>query len=105
MNDFQKHITDYLEYFQMQKRLDEKTLRAYRIDLTQFLVYFQQTGMSEVTPKMLEGYIAEHHQKYKPKTIPLHTVEAFLCTIYKQLSDAKTVVKIVHYYFGLLQEL
>lgn len=41
MNDFQKHITDYLEYFQMQKRLDEKTLRAYRIDLTQFLVYFQ----------------------------------------------------------------
>lgn len=135
MNDFQKHITDYLEYCQMQKRLDEKTLRAYRIDLTQFLIYFQQAGMSEVTPKMLEGYIAELHQKYKPKTvkrkiaslkalfhyfefreimernpfskiqikfrepvllpktIPLHTVEAFLRTIYKQLSDAKTVYR------------
>lgn len=39
MNDFQKHIADYLEYCQMQKRLDEKTLRAYRIDLTQFLIY------------------------------------------------------------------
>lgn len=133
MNDLQRHITDYLEYCRMQKRLDEKTLRAYRIDLMQFLIYFQQTGMSEVTPKMLESYIAELHQKYKPKTvkrkiaslkalfhyfeyreiiernpfskiqvkfrepvllpktIPLHTVEAFLCTIYKQLSDAKTV--------------
>lgn len=135
MNDFQKHITEYLEYCQMQKRLDEKTLRAYRIDLMQFLICFQQTGMSEVTPKMLESYIAELHQKYKPKTvkrklaslkalfhyfeyreiiernpfskiqikfrepvllpktIPLHTVEVFLCTIYKQLSDAKTVYR------------
>ncbi len=36
MNDLQTHVTDYLDYCQNQKRLDAKTLRAYRIDLSQF---------------------------------------------------------------------
>ena len=36
MNNLQNHIKNYLEYCKMQKRLDEKTLKAYRIDLQQF---------------------------------------------------------------------
>lgn len=132
MNDLQTQITDYLDYCQNQKRLDAKTLRAYRIDLSQFCGHIQQDDVSEVTPKLLEDFITELHQKYKPrtvkrkiaslkalfhyfeyreliernpfnriqvkfrepallpKTIPLHTVETFLSTIYKQLSGAKT---------------
>ena len=132
MNDLQTQITNYLEYCQNQKRLDSKTLRAYRIDLTQFFNHIQTAGISEITPEILEKFIAELHQKYKPKTvkrkiaslkalfhyfeyreliernpfnkvqvkfrepvllpktIPLHTVETFLSTIYNQLSDAKT---------------
>ena len=37
MNTLQTHIDHYLTYCRYQKRLDEKTLKAYRIDLTQFL--------------------------------------------------------------------
>lgn len=132
MDTLQTHITNYLEYCQNQKRLNPKTLRAYRIDLAQFSDHIQSTDISEITSGMLENFIAELHQKYKPKTvkrkiaslkalfhyfeykeliernpfnkvhikfrepallpktIPLHTVETFLSTIYKQLSDAKT---------------
>ena len=132
MNDLQTHLTNYLEYCQKQKRLDEKTLRAYRIDLTQFFNHVQLTDILEVTPEILENFIAELHQTYRPKTvkrkiaslkaffhyfeyreiieqnpfnkihvkfrepvllpktIPLHIVETFLSTIYKQQSYAKT---------------
>lgn len=132
MNDLQTHVTGYLEYCQNQKRLDAKTLRAYRTDLTQFCRHAGAADILEITPEILENFIAALHQKYKPKTvkrkiaslkalfhyfeykelvernpfnkiqvkfrepvllpktIPLHTVETFLSTIYKQLSDAKT---------------
>ena len=132
MNDLQTLLTNYLEYCQRQKRLDEKTLRAYRIDLTQFFNHVRLTDILEVTPEILENFIAELHQTYRPKTvkrkiaslkaffhyfeyreiiernpfnkihvkfrepvllpktIPLHIVETFLSTIYKQQSYAKT---------------
>jgi integrase/recombinase XerD len=61
MSNLQTLIDNYLEYCGTQKCLDEKTLKAYRIDLRQL-----------------------------PKTIPLHTVETFLATIYRQRSNAKT---------------
>ncbi len=132
MNQLQKQTADYLEYCQNQKRLDIKTLRAYRIDLSQFCRYIQPADILETTPELLESFFAVLHQNYKPrtvkrkiaslkaifhyfeykelldknpfnkvqvkfrepallpKTIPLHTVEAFLSIIYKQLSNAKT---------------
>ena len=36
MNELQTSINDYLNYNKTQKRLDEKTLNAYRIDLDSF---------------------------------------------------------------------
>lgn len=130
------HLTDqtdgYLEYCRSQKRLDPKTLKAYRIDLRQFSAYFANTELSDVLPEKLEQYIAALHQKYKPKTvkrkiasiksmfhyleykdiidknpfakiqvkfrepvilpktIPLHTIESLLLSIYQQKNNAKT---------------
>ena len=40
MNNLQTHITNYLEHCRHQKRLDSKTLKAYRIDLQQFYAIF-----------------------------------------------------------------
>ena len=37
MNNLQVHVNSYLEYCQYQKRLDTKTLKAYKIDLRQLL--------------------------------------------------------------------
>ena len=132
MENLQTHIANYLEYCGTQKRLDEKTLKAYRIDLRQFSEQTSSQEITEITSETLETYIAKLHQQYKPKTvkrkiasvkalfhyleykdiidrnpfnkiqvrfrepvilpktIPLHTVETFLTTIYKQRSNAKT---------------
>lgn len=132
MNTLQTQQKNYLEFCQFQKRLDSKSLKAYRIDLTQFTNQISVNDISAVTPNILEQYIVTLHQTYQPKTvkrkiaslkaffhyleykdlieknpfnkiqvkfrepvilpktIPLHTVEIFLSTIYKQQKEAKT---------------
>lgn len=132
MNTLQTHFEKYLHFCQFQKRLDTKTLKAYCTDLSQFISRLDVDDISEITPDILENYIAKLHQIYKPKTakrkiaslkaffhymeykeiidknpfnkirvkfrepitlpktIPLHTVETFLSTIYKQRYLSKT---------------
>ena len=132
MDTLETVINNYLEYCNSQKCLDEKTLKAYRIDLRQFSEQISIINIAEITSKTLEQYIARLHEQYKPKTvkrkiasvkalfhyleykdiidhnpfskilihfrepvilpktIPLHTVETFLSTIYKQQENAKT---------------
>ena len=69
MNNLQTHTRKYLEYCEFQKRLDKKTLKAYRIDLRQFSEQFNLTNITDITPQILETYIAKLHQQYKPKTV------------------------------------
>lgn len=68
MHDLQTHIKNYLEYCNTQKCLDEKMLKAYRIDLRQFSEQLSIPDVTEITSSELETYIAGLHQKYKPKT-------------------------------------
>ena len=126
MDTLQTQLDNYLEFCQFQKMLDSKTLKAYWIDLTQFIRQSSVNDIPLITPNILEKHIAMLHQAYKPKTvkrkiaslkaffhypeyrdlieqnpfnkiqvkfrelvilpktIPLHTVEIFLSTIYKQ---------------------
>lgn len=132
MDSTKTYIKNYLEYCKLQKCLDAKTLKAYRIDLRQFSEQISNINITEITPEILEQYISQLHKQYKPKTvkrkiasvkalfhyldykeiinnnpfnkisihfrepvklpkiIPLHTVETFLYTIYKQCKDART---------------
>lgn len=69
MNTLQPLINNYLDYCQNQKRLDEKTLKAYRIDLAQFHTTIPFNDILDITPAILENYIADLHQNYKPKTV------------------------------------
>ena len=39
MQTLSTHITDYLEMCQYEKKLSPDTIKAYRIDLTQFLAF------------------------------------------------------------------
>lgn len=68
MNHLQTQTKNSLEYCRYQKRLDEKTLKAYRIDLTQFYTGIAIDDVSEFTTDTLENFIANLYQKYKPKT-------------------------------------
>lgn len=79
MDELQTYTKNYLEYCQYQKRLDKKTLKAYRIDLAQFHTNIALNCIAEVTSVILEDYISELHKKYKPKTVKrkIASVKAF----------------------------
>lgn len=132
MNQLETVLNNYLEFCEQQKRLDAKTLKAYRIDLNQFLGQIAVQSIGEILPDTLEKFIATLHQSYMPKTvkrkiasvktffhyleykdyidvnpfnkiqikfrepatlpktIPLHTVETFLATMYQQYKTVKS---------------
>lgn len=69
MNDIQLHINKYLDYCSQQKRLNEKTIKAYHIDLDQFVNYISETQLTDITQDTLEQYISCLNQKYQPKTV------------------------------------
>ena len=69
MNDLQILIDNYLEYCKNQKRLDTKTIKAYRIDLSQFSKQNITPNASDITSDMLENYVATLHHKFKPKPV------------------------------------
>lgn len=70
---------NYLLFCKNQKCLDEKTLKAYRIDLTQFLELIRTNSLSAIDTNLLENYICQLHQIYKPKTVKrkIASVKAF----------------------------
>lgn len=68
MNNLSTQINYYLNYCQHQKKLDEKTIKAYRIDLMQFAV-FLELETEPLTKLCISQYIQAQHQKYKPKTV------------------------------------
>lgn len=61
-------IKTYLIYCKTQKRLSEKTLKAYRIDLEQFSSFLDNPFISTITASDIESYITHLNQLFKPKT-------------------------------------
>lgn len=97
MSNFQTHTHNYLEYCLRQKRLDSKTLKAYRIDLKQLSVQVSDMDINDITPCILESYISELHQKYKPKTVKrkIASVKAFFHYLeYKDIISSNPFNKI-----------
>ena len=74
--NLQEKVKPYLEYCTYRKELDAKTVKAYRIDLTQFFSYVQSTEPEKET---IEQYITDLHKKYKQKTIKrkIASIKAF----------------------------
>ncbi len=69
MNNYDKTLITYLEYCAQQKMLDEKTIRAYQIDLRQLKSHINSTDLSDISPELLEHHIRRLHNKYKPRTV------------------------------------
>lgn len=68
MNTLESYITEYLEYCEHRKRLNVKSLKAYRTDLKQYDTFCPnlQEGLSRNT---LDSYITALHKQYRPKTV------------------------------------
>ena len=84
MKNQQELIDEYLYYCLKQRKLDEKTVRAYRIDLRQFSEFCVQKKL--VTEKaVIRQYILHLHESYKQKTVKrkVASIKAF----YSYLED------------------
>lgn len=91
-------IKNYLEYCHSQKCLDEKTLKAYRIDLRQFSEQNSEINISKITSASLEQYIAQLHEQYKPKTVKrkIASVKAFFHYLeYREIIEKNPFNKIL----------
>lgn len=79
MENLQELITIYLEYCKNQRQLDEKTVKAYRIDLSQFEQYTDRQSTDLPIVNLIENYISNLHRAYKPKTVKrkIASVKAF----------------------------
>lgn len=83
-------IEEYITYCETQKRLDEKTLKAYRIDLTQFSIFFKNKNLLTLSISDIENLIGYLNQEYKPKTSKrkLASLKAFFHYLeYKNIID------------------
>ena len=68
MKSLNKNIAEYIEYCAYRKRLDSKTLKAYRIDLNQYAVFC--AGKKDCFGKrVVDDFITGLHRQYKPKTV------------------------------------
>ena len=61
------YLEEYLDYCQYRKHLDPKTLKAYRIDLTQY-ERSMDNALTFYEREPVDAYITMLHRKYQPKT-------------------------------------
>lgn len=73
MEHISKLIEEYLIYCKDQKKLSPNTLRAYQIDMTQFIIFLKKKGLesspaSEIDKKALHCYISELLKTYAARS-------------------------------------
>ena len=75
MFEYKLHIDEFINYCRYHKKLSEKTIRAYKIDLSQYGVF-----SNELSKQALWDYIEYLNKKYKPKTAQrkLATLKSFI---------------------------
>lgn len=71
-------IKEYIKYCREQRRLDEKTIKAYKNDLAQFADFCGQNDLL-IAKDVIKSYIAGMHGQYKQKTVKrkIASVKAF----------------------------
>lgn len=82
-----KEMGRYLEYCQYRKELNGNTLKAYRIDLEQYLVCVNEKYLQKAA---IEDYIMKLHKKYKQKTVKrkIASIKAF----YRYLEEEEIIL-------------
>lgn len=83
MMNLKTECKQYLDYCSRQKKLSPHTIKAYSIDLTQFISYKEDMSISKAD---LTEYIQYLHTTHKPKTIrrKIATLKAFTHYLYYQ---------------------
>ena len=58
----------YLEYCKKQKNLNDKTIKAYRIDLKQFIDFLETKGL-EISTQSVRAFVMFLHDSYQVRSI------------------------------------
>ena len=74
-----REMKNYLHVCEVQRELNDKTVKAYRIDITQFLRYLIENHFS-LDKNGINQYLEYLHTKYKQRTVKrkIASVKAFL---------------------------
>jgi len=95
--NLQKEIATYLHYCKYQKKLNAKSIKAYSIDLRQFIEHFDATLEQKLTKSMFSEYIVWLHQTYSPRTAKrkLASLRAFMNYLeFEEIIDINPISKI-----------
>ena len=65
---YTSYVQKYLDYCKKQKDLDAKTVKAYRIDLRQFVAKLEQTE-EEISKESVLAYISYLNEQFKPRSV------------------------------------
>ena len=96
MNALKNLIAEYLEHCKIRKELNNKTIKAYKIDLKQFSDHIQAYD-SYVDKNVLNDYISDIHQHFRPKTTKrkIASVNAFFhYLVYEEILESNPFDKI-----------
>lgn len=72
------HLQQYLDFCTTHKKLDAKTVKAYRIDLNQYIHFCEEKELSSSKETLME-YIAFLNENFKPRSVKrkIASVKAF----------------------------
>lgn len=87
MNTLESYIAEYLEYCEFRKRLDAKSLKAYKIDLKQFSIFAYESDDC-LSKNTVDSFVTNLHKQYMPKTVKrkIASLKAFFHHLeYKEL--------------------
>lgn len=66
--NLEKNLQKYISHCRYEKGLNAKTLKAYQIDLSQFIIYVEKMDEA-INKNTIQSYIIFLHSKYKIKTV------------------------------------
>lgn len=93
-------LSQYLSYCRYQKGLNEKTIKAYRIDITQFLQYIDEQKCN-ISRHNISNFITQMHQKYKNKSAKrkIASIKAFFGYLqYEEMIVENPFTKLRYHY-------
>lgn len=97
-------ITQHLQVCKFEKNLSADTLKAYRIDLTQFAAFAQERAVDKA---LLEQYIAHLNQNFAPRSVKrkLASVHAFYASLEENDILAENPFRRLHLHISYPREL
>ena len=97
MHNINNLVETYLSYCLMRKRLDTKTVRAYRADLTAFSDYLNTQQADFMDKKAIGQYVDSLHRTKAPRTVKrkIASLQAFYhFLVYEELIPENPLYKI-----------